>query len=199
MSKVCKTHFAKLFFNTTIGRAIVNSCSIRSAYRFVSLSNVTAGVKVVGDVAAEARKIKRDSDDRGNGLVCRLGFMPKEIEVSEEVVEYLSHHCVGDARVALNALDYNGNESDLDRSVDPVISVTIDDAKQALQSLVQYRSVMHQPGRPTCSFATRQSRATVLEEKLVNTMRKGEIDHSILLVLILGFVKVANAGGSGGW
>nr|GEW13026.1 hypothetical protein [Tanacetum cinerariifolium] len=251
--------------------------------------------------------------------------MPKEIEVSEEVVEYLSQHYVGDARVALNALDYTGNESDLDRSVDAVISVTIDDAKQAFQKdgrftlskclllmmyepklsmevsketrvcssdflrhhssrkkpsqpplwlvesidrqdeslvkcssptvttkecdynvmregLVQDRSVLHQPGRPSCLFATRQSRATVLEEKLVNTMRyellvltrcksepmriveaklkqdtcywknkleppcrasfnisiKGEIYHSVLLVLILGFVKVANAGGSGG-
>ncbi|KAI3684032.1 hypothetical protein L1987_84554 [Smallanthus sonchifolius] len=44
---------------TSIGRAIVNSCS--SSYRFVSLSAVTAGVKDVRDVVDEARKRKRNS------------------------------------------------------------------------------------------------------------------------------------------
>ncbi|GJU32402.1 ATPase WRNIP1 [Tanacetum coccineum] len=206
---------------TSIGRAIVNSCSLSSSYRFVSLSAVTAGVKDVRDVVDEARRIKktsinsmrtvlfvdevhrfnksqldsflpviedgsivfigattenpsfhlitpllsrcrvltlnllepvhiaailrRASDDRDNGLVCSLGFMPKEIQVCDEVVEYLSQHCDGDARVALNALEisaitaaarlgYNGNVSDLDTSVDAIISVIVDDAKQALQS-----------------------------------------------------------------
>nr|GEW91258.1 ATPase WRNIP1 [Tanacetum cinerariifolium] len=78
------------------------------------------------------------------GLVCSLGFLPKEIEVSDEVVEYLSQHCDGDALVALNAfeissittvtrLGYNENVLDLDKNVDVVLSVNIDDAKQALQ------------------------------------------------------------------
>nr|GEW10157.1 ATPase WRNIP1 [Tanacetum cinerariifolium] len=206
---------------TSIGRAIVNSCSLSSSYRFVSLSAVTSGVKDVRDVVDEARRIKKTSinsmrtvlfvdevhrfnksqldsflpviedgsivfigattenpsfhlitpllsrcrvltlnllepvhivailrratDDRDNGLVCSLGFMPKEIQVCDEVVEYLSQHCDGDARVALNALEisaitaaarlgYNGNVSDLNRSVDAIISVIVDDAKQALQS-----------------------------------------------------------------
>nr|GEX31766.1 ATPase WRNIP1 [Tanacetum cinerariifolium] len=203
---------------TFIGRAIVNSCSLSSSYRFVSLSAVNAGVKDVRDVVDEARRIKkssvrtvlfvdkvhrfnksqldcflpviedgsivfigattenpsfhlitpllshcrvltlnllepvhidailrRASDDRDKGLVCSLGFMPKEIEVSDEAVEYLSQHCDGDARVVLNALEissittaarlgYNGNVLDLDKNVDVVLSVNIDDAKQALQS-----------------------------------------------------------------
>ncbi|GJT46717.1 ATPase WRNIP1 [Tanacetum coccineum] len=205
---------------TSIGRAIVNSCSLSTLYRFVSLSAVNAGVKDVRDVVDEARSkkssinsvrtvlfvdevhrfnksqldcflpviedgsivfigattenpsfhlitpllsrcrvltlnllepvhiadiLRRASDDRGKGLVCSLGFMPKEIEVSDEVVEYLSQHCDGDARVALNALEissitaaarlgYNGNVLDLDKNVDVVLSVNIDDAKQALQS-----------------------------------------------------------------
>ena len=90
--------------------------------------------------------LRRACDDRDNGLVCSLGFMPKEIQVSDEVVEYLSQHCDGDARVALNALEisaitaaarlgYNGNNVlDLDKNVDVVLSLSIDDAKQALQS-----------------------------------------------------------------
>ena len=205
---------------TSIGRAIVNSSSLSSSYRFVSLSAVTAGVKDVRDVVDEARRIKKNGtvrtvlfvdevhrfnksqldsflpviedgsivfigattenpsfhlitpllsrcrvltlnllepghiatilkrarDDRDNGLVCSLGFMPKEIQVSDEVVEYLSQHCDGDARVALNALEisaitaaarlgYNGNNVlDLDKNVDVVLSLSIDDAKQALQS-----------------------------------------------------------------
>ncbi|GKC44289.1 ATPase WRNIP1 [Tanacetum coccineum] len=46
---------------TSIGRAIVNSCSLSSSYRFVSLSAVTAGVKDVRDVVDEARRIKKTS------------------------------------------------------------------------------------------------------------------------------------------
>ncbi|PWA70956.1 ATPase WRNIP1 [Artemisia annua] len=92
--------------------------------------------------------LRRACDDRDKGLVCSLGFMPKEIQVSDEVVEYLAQHCHGNARVALNALEissitaaarlgYNiGNNvlDDLDKNVDVVLSVNIDDAKQALQS-----------------------------------------------------------------
>ncbi|KAJ9705959.1 hypothetical protein PVL29_003868 [Vitis rotundifolia] len=43
---------------TSIAKAIVNSSSQPSSYRFVSLSAVTAGVKDVRDVVEEARKIK---------------------------------------------------------------------------------------------------------------------------------------------
>nr|GEY44349.1 ATPase WRNIP1 [Tanacetum cinerariifolium] len=49
--------------------------------------------------------LRRASDDRDKGLVCSSGFLPKEIEVSDEVVEYLSQHCDGDALVALNAFE----------------------------------------------------------------------------------------------
>ncbi|KAK1417284.1 hypothetical protein QVD17_26410 [Tagetes erecta] len=45
---------------TSIARAIVNSCTSSSSYRFVSLSAVTAGVKDVRDVVDEARKRKRN-------------------------------------------------------------------------------------------------------------------------------------------
>nr|GEW54864.1 hypothetical protein [Tanacetum cinerariifolium] len=52
----------------------------------------------------------------------------------------------------------------------PIVTTKECDHNVMRVGLVQDRSVLCQPGRSSCSFATRQSRATVLEEKLVNTM-----------------------------
>nr|GEV49571.1 hypothetical protein [Tanacetum cinerariifolium] len=41
--------------------------------------------------------LRRASDDHDKGLVCSLGFLPKEIKVSDEVVEYFLQHYDGDA------------------------------------------------------------------------------------------------------
>ncbi|KAL4560093.1 hypothetical protein LXL04_032241 [Taraxacum kok-saghyz] len=199
---------------TSIGRAIVNSCSSSSSYRFVTLSAVTAGVKDVRDVVDEARKrkknsingtitrtvlfvdevhrfnksqldsflpviedgsiifigattenpsfhlitpllsrcrvltlsslqphhvstiLKRATDDSNIGLPQSVG---RAINVSDEVIEFLSHHCDGDARVALNALEISAitasarvTVTDSDSTF--LLSITIDDAKEALQS-----------------------------------------------------------------
>ncbi|KAK3006190.1 hypothetical protein RJ639_015806 [Escallonia herrerae] len=43
---------------TSIARAMVNSSSISSTYRFVSLSAIISGVKDVKDVVEEAKKLK---------------------------------------------------------------------------------------------------------------------------------------------
>ncbi|CBI34149.3 unnamed protein product, partial [Vitis vinifera] len=165
---------------TSIAKAIVNSSSQPSSYRFVSLSAVTAGVKDVRDVVEEARKIKvsknmnskrtllfvdevhrfnksqqdsflpviedgsivfigattenpsfhlitpllsrcrvltlnplqpshvasllnRAVADTGRGLAWSVGGA--SIEVSDDAIDFLSSHCDGDARVALNALE----------------------------------------------------------------------------------------------
>lgn len=202
---------------TSIGRAIVNSCSSSSSYRFVSLSAVTAGVKDVRDVVDEAKKRKKNNingtitktvlfvdevhrfnksqldsflpviedgsiifigattenpsfhlitpllsrcrvltlnplqphhvstilkcatDDPNIGLSQSVG---KAINVSDEVIEFLSQNCDGDARVALNALEISAitaaarlGTSISDNSDSTVLlGVTIDDAKEALQS-----------------------------------------------------------------
>ncbi|GJT21092.1 hypothetical protein Tco_0891029 [Tanacetum coccineum] len=52
----------------------------------------------------------------------------------------------------------------------PIVTTKECDHNVMRVGLVQDRSVLCQPGISSCSFATRQSRATVLEEKLVNTM-----------------------------
>ncbi|KAI3737824.1 hypothetical protein L2E82_27837 [Cichorium intybus] len=202
---------------TSIGRAIVNSCSSSSSYRFVSLSAVTAGVKDVRDVVDEAKKrkknningtitktvlfvdevhrfnksqldsflpviedgsiifigattenpsfhlitpllsrcrvltlnplqphhvstiLKRATDDPNIGLSQSVG---RAINVSDEVIEFLSQNCDGDARVALNALEISAitaaarlGVSISDNSDSTLLlGVTVDDAKEALQS-----------------------------------------------------------------
>lgn len=213
---------------TSIAKAIVNSSSHPSSYRFVSLSAVTAGVKDVRDVVDEARKItaskamnskrtvlfvdevhrfnKSQQDsflpviedgsivfvgattenpsfhlitpllsrcrvltlnplqpshvatllnravaDRGRGLSCSVGG--NSIEVSDDAIDFLSSHCDGDARVALNALEISAvtaaarapikqpvckveeeEENDGVGGSSLVTTVTLDDAKEALQS-----------------------------------------------------------------
>lgn len=200
---------------TSIARAIVNSCSSSSSYRFVSLSAVTAGVKDVRDVVDEARKRKKNNitgtvmrtvlfvdevhrfnksqldsflpviedgsiifigattenpsfhlitpllsrcrvltlnplqphhvatilmraiDDPNIGLAQSVG---RAIDVSDEVIEYLSQHCDGDARVALNALEISaiGAAARLGLGIADnhsiVVDVILDDAKEAMQS-----------------------------------------------------------------
>ncbi|KAJ0876151.1 putative adenosinetriphosphatase [Helianthus annuus] len=199
---------------TSIARAIVNSCSASSSYRFVCLSAVTAGVKDVRDVVDDARKRKRNRisttvtktvlfvdevhrfnksqldtflpviedgsivfigattenpsfhlitpllsrcrvltlnplkpddiatiltraiDDPVKGLVKSVNRGVVRVQVSGEVVEYLSRNCDGDARVALNVLEVAAisaaarvNDDD-----DGALDVSLDDAKEALQS-----------------------------------------------------------------
>lgn len=218
---------------TSIAKAIVNSSSQPSSYRFVSLSAVTAGVKDVRDVVEEARKIKvsknmnskrtllfvdevhrfnksqqdsflpviedgsivfigattenpsfhlitpllsrcrvltlnplqpshvasllnRAFADTGRGLAWSVGGA--SIEVSDDAIDFLSSHCDGDARVALNALEISAVTAaarvPIKQSVckveekehgenlvenngvgsSQVTTVTLDDAKEALQS-----------------------------------------------------------------
>ena len=218
---------------TSIAKAIVNSSSQPSSYRFVSLSAVTAGVKDVRDVVEEARKIKvsknmnskrtllfvdevhrfnksqqdsflpviedgsivfigattenpsfhlitpllsrcrvltlnplqpshvasllnRAVADTGRGLAWSVGGA--SIEVSDDAIDFLSSHCDGDARVALNALEISAVTAaarvPIKQSVckveekehgenlvenngvgsSQVTTVTLDDAKEALQS-----------------------------------------------------------------
>ncbi|XP_023757442.1 uncharacterized protein LOC111905943 [Lactuca sativa] len=202
---------------TSIGRAIVNSCSSSSSYRFVTLSAVTAGVKDVRDVVDEARKrkkntingtitrtvlfvdevhrfnksqldsflpviedgsiifigattenpsfhlitpllsrcrvltlnplqphhvstiLKRATEDSDIGLSQSVG---RAINVNDEVIEFLSQHCDGDARVALNALEISaitaasrlGSTTSDNSDSAALLGVTIEDAKEALQS-----------------------------------------------------------------
>lgn len=220
---------------TSIARAIVNSSSSTcKAYRFVSLSAVTSGVKDVRDAVDEARKLKRTINKKtvlfvdevhrfnksqqdsflpviedgsvvfmgattenpsfhlitpllsrcrvltlnslephhvatllrrattcsNNGLWKSFGSGVGVIEVNDDAVEYLSQHCDGDARVALNALEISAitaaarllhsrtsqqcvDESGENVGVDEgngngvgsiLAIVTIDDAKEAMQS-----------------------------------------------------------------
>ncbi|KAK9284800.1 hypothetical protein L1049_023977 [Liquidambar formosana] len=95
-----------------------------------------------------ATLLKRAVDDSENGLARSVG---RRVEVNEEAIELLSAHCDGDARVALNALEICattaaarvpseqyvseqnlvGNEENVVGSF--VATVTLDDAKEALQ------------------------------------------------------------------
>lgn len=87
-----------------------------------------------------ATLLKRAVDDSDKGL-CRT--VEVKVEVNDEAIEFLSANCDGDARVALNALEISattavarvgsikGNSSE-DASVSAI--VTVDDAKEALQS-----------------------------------------------------------------
>ncbi|KAL2493606.1 AAA-type ATPase family protein [Forsythia ovata] len=199
---------------TSIAKAIVNSCTTGSFYRFVSLSAITCGVKDVRGAVDEARKfkqkcnkrtvlfidevhrfnkaqqdsflpviedgsivfigattenpsfhlvtpllsrcrvltlnplkphhivilLKRAISDMDRGVVRSLCQMMK-IEVNDDPIDFLSLHCDGDARVALNALEISAttaaarltmlrtsNGDDESRTV-----ITLDDVKEALQ------------------------------------------------------------------
>lgn len=83
-----------------------------------------------------AALLHRAAGDPENGLPCSAGL---PVEVEEEAIDFLSHQCDGDARVALNALEVaatsaaariaGGNSGDNEIAA----SVTLDDAKEALQ------------------------------------------------------------------
>ncbi|KAJ8621820.1 hypothetical protein MRB53_030349 [Persea americana] len=82
-----------------------------------------------------AALLHRAAGDHENGLPCSAGL---PVRVEEEAIDFLSHHCDGDARVALNALEVaatsaaaritGGNSGDKEIAA----SVTLDDAKEAL-------------------------------------------------------------------
>ncbi|KAD5802927.1 hypothetical protein E3N88_14287 [Mikania micrantha] len=78
--------------------------------------------------------LTRAADDPDKGLAHSLGR--GSVQVSREVIEYLSHHCDGDARVALNALEIAAVSAAarLDISDHSAFTVLLDDAKEALQS-----------------------------------------------------------------
>ncbi|KAJ6416383.1 hypothetical protein OIU84_002271 [Salix udensis] len=79
--------------------------------------------------------LMRAVKDPDKGLSKSLGTLG--VDVSEDAVEFLSTNCDGDARVALNALEISaataaarvGGDGDL-----RLASVSLDDAKEALQS-----------------------------------------------------------------
>ncbi|XP_050227993.1 uncharacterized protein LOC126677427 [Mercurialis annua] len=73
--------------------------------------------------------------DFDRGLPASLGF---EVLVSDDALHFLSHHCDGDARVALNALEIAATAAaarlKLLHNSPVVLNVSLDDAKEALQS-----------------------------------------------------------------
>lgn len=93
--------------------------------------------------------IRRAVDDLERGVVQSLsnvGCGVMQIELTDEVVEFLGSNCDGDARVALNALenaavmaaarvgDRGGSvKNESTGSFVPMIMITLDDAKEALQ------------------------------------------------------------------
>ncbi|XP_027369123.1 ATPase WRNIP1 isoform X2 [Abrus precatorius] len=191
---------------TTIAKAIVNSATSSTCYRFVSLSAVTSGVKDVRDAVNEARKLRlktnqttvlfvdevhrfnksqqdsflpviedgsivfvgattenpsfhlitpllsrcrvltlnplqphhlalllnRAVNDPDKGLMQSVGF---QVDLTEDVVDFISNNCDGDARVALNALEIAAvtAAARLQRECKVAALVTLDDAKEALQ------------------------------------------------------------------
>lgn len=91
--------------------------------------------------------IKRAVCDNERGLAQSVavgdGGRGVEVEVNDQVVEFLSLHCDGDARVALNALEISAvtvaarlvekDEGEGNGVGSVVVAVTLDDAKEALQ------------------------------------------------------------------
>lgn len=77
--------------------------------------------------------LTRAVDDADKGLALSVGV---PVRVTDQVVEYLSHHCDGDTRVALNALEISAVTAftRLGANSDSAVDVTMDDAKEALQS-----------------------------------------------------------------
>lgn len=95
--------------------------------------------------------LRRAVADSDKGLACSVSWQGLKIEASDEAIEFLSMHCDGDARVALNALeisattavsrsrlsvvpniesgDNNGNGG----SAAMALNITLNDVKEALQ------------------------------------------------------------------
>lgn len=85
--------------------------------------------------------LKRAVSDTEKGLVKSLGFGSCKVDVSvgEDVVDFIANNCDGDARVALNVLEIAGVnaaarvEHDSEECQEVVVSVSVEDAKEALQ------------------------------------------------------------------
>lgn len=94
--------------------------------------------------------LRRAADDDERGLPLSTGPCPPTITIAGEVIDFLSLHCDGDARVALNALEiaaiaasarvrhHRSSNPEADEKVESITPkdtafVTIDDAKEALQ------------------------------------------------------------------
>ncbi|KAF8107943.1 hypothetical protein N665_0116s0142 [Sinapis alba] len=73
--------------------------------------------------------LRRAVDDSVRGL-------SSNVEVNDSVMEFLANNCDGDARVALNALEISATMATARRGDDDdvVAAVSLDDAKEALQS-----------------------------------------------------------------
>ncbi|RAL44656.1 hypothetical protein DM860_003415 [Cuscuta australis] len=77
--------------------------------------------------------LRRAVSDPIKGLACGLGPQGSKLEVNDDVIEFLSSQCDGDARVALNALE-NAAVAAFSKSRPSMdLLVTVDDAKEALQ------------------------------------------------------------------
>ncbi|ESQ34141.1 hypothetical protein EUTSA_v10009719mg [Eutrema salsugineum] len=70
--------------------------------------------------------LRRAVDDSDRGL-------SNSVEVGDSVIEFLANSCDGDARVALNALEISATMATA-RAGSGVVAVSLDDAKEALQS-----------------------------------------------------------------
>ncbi|XAR48365.1 Adenosinetriphosphatase [Bertholletia excelsa] len=80
-----------------------------------------------------ATVLKRAASDADRGLSRSMTTSGvREIDVDDEAIEFLSLHCDGDARIALNALEISTATSSA-RSTNGHIHVTLEDAKEALQ------------------------------------------------------------------
>lgn len=72
--------------------------------------------------------LRRAVDDSVRGL-------SSDVEVDDSVMEFLANNCDGDARVALNALEISATMATARKGDDDVVAaVSLDDAKEALQS-----------------------------------------------------------------
>ncbi|KAJ0735388.1 putative DNA polymerase III, clamp loader complex, gamma/delta/delta subunit, MgsA AAA+ ATPase [Helianthus annuus] len=79
--------------------------------------------------------LTRAIDDPVKGLVKSVNRGIVRVQVGGEVVEYLSRNCDGDARVALNALEVAAiSAAARVNDDDGALDVSLDDAKEALQS-----------------------------------------------------------------
>lgn len=76
--------------------------------------------------------IKRAADDVERGLLAELKGIAN-LEVNESAVDFLSLHCDGDARVALNALEVAAITAAARIKDSSPVLITVDDVKEALQ------------------------------------------------------------------
>ncbi|XP_057792730.1 uncharacterized protein LOC131009429 [Salvia miltiorrhiza] len=78
--------------------------------------------------------IKQASNDLERGILAGLrGTNITSVEVSDSAVEFLSQHCDGDARVALNALEAAATTAAARTAAETRLHVAVNDVKEALQ------------------------------------------------------------------